>query len=154
MDQDLQEKADERFERALEASGARDPREYYRERLRELKQSSPDGYERAVEYYRESLVPSIASGDADPLAAWRSYGLRLAELSAEGRTVAIDGTGRADSYAEDTPADRLVLHVPDSGTRALLVALPPDPTPAQKATYRLLVRGKQRLPHGPPKESS
>ena len=146
MDQDLQQKADERFERALEEAGARDPREYYRDRLRELKRSSPDAYERAVEHYRETLVPSIASGEADPLTAWRDYGLRLAELTAEGRTVAVDGTGRAHPYSEDAPADRLVLHVPDSGTRALLVALPPEPTAAQRATYRLLVRGKQRLP--------
>lgn len=146
MDPELQEKADALFEEALEAAGARDPREYYRERLRELKGSSPDGYDQAVAYYQDTLVPSIASGEAEPLAAWRAYGLRLAELSAEGRTLEIDGSGRAQPYSEETGADRLVLHVPDSGTRALLVALPPEPTAAQKATYRLLVSGKQTLP--------
>ena len=43
MTTDLQTKADARFAAALAASGARDPRDYYRARLRDLKRSNPKG---------------------------------------------------------------------------------------------------------------
>ena len=63
---------------------------------------------------------------------------------APGRTVAIDETGRASPYEKPTRTD-LVLHLPDAkGTRALLVGLPAEPSPAQRATYDVLVAGKQR----------
>lgn len=149
MDTDLDAAAEERFEQALQERNARDPREYYRERLRELREADPGAYEEAVGYYRETLIPSIASGEADPLDAWREYGRRLAELTAPGRTVEIDATGRSEPYGSGAPGDRLVLHLPeDSGRKALLVSLPPDPSEAQRATYRLLVAGRQTLGSG------
>lgn len=135
--------ADRRLEEALAASGARDPREFYRERLRVLKQESPDGYEGAVAYYRDVLIPDVASGRADPLGAWTEYGRMLATSLTPGRTVSIDASGRASAY--DTPErDALVLHLPEGGTRALLVGLPDALSPAQRATYDVLVSGKQR----------
>ena len=39
----------------------------------------------------------------------------------------------------------LILHLPEKG-RALLVALPPSLSSAQRATYDVLVAGKQKLP--------
>ena len=60
MSDDVTKQADEILKAALEATGARDPREFYRDRLQELKQANPDGYREAVAYYRESLLPSIA----------------------------------------------------------------------------------------------
>lgn len=147
MDEGLKREADRRFEVAMENSGARDPREFYREALRELRVENPAGYEGAVTHFQEVLVPSIANGESEPLWAWREYGRLIAELTAPGRTVAIDSTGRSHPFESDTPMDRLVLHLPEGkGRRAILISLPPNPSPAQRATYELLARGKHRLP--------
>jgi hypothetical protein len=149
MDQTAKSEADRRFEEALEATGARDPRDFYRQNLRELKDSSPEGYGQAVQHYQTVLVPGIASGEAEPLTAWREYGRLIAEVTEPGRTVEIDETGRAQPYSPESPLDRLVLHIPhERARRAILVSLPPTPSPAQRATFELLVRGKQRLPSG------
>ena len=145
MTDDPTAEADRRLEEALEAVGARDPREFYRERLRELKQADPEGYRSAVAYYRDTLLPAVAGGDVPPLQAWTEYGRMLAEATAPGRTVAVDATGRAAPYEAPSDGDHLLLHLPDDpGTRAILVGLPPEPTPAQRATYDVLVSGKQK----------
>ena len=87
MTDDLAATADRALEAALEASGARDPREFYRDRLRELKRVDADAYESAVAYYRDTLIPEVASGAVNPLGAWTEYGRRLADALAPGRTV-------------------------------------------------------------------
>jgi hypothetical protein len=144
------EKADQAFEDALARSGARDPREFYRGRLRELKQASPEAYEEAVTYYRETLVPSVAGGDVDPLAAWTEYGRTLAELTAPGRTVSIDSTGRAEPYDGPPGPDRLVLHMPKAkNVKALLVALPRELSEAQRSCFDWLVRGRLKADDAP-----
>ena len=136
--------ADEILERALADTGARDPREFYRDRLRDLKHRNPEGYEIAVRYYRETLIPSVVGGEQPPLDAWTEYGRMLAEATAPGRTVSIDQSGLAHAF--DGPrAGRLVLHLPDGNVgRALLVGLPPELSPAQRASYDVLVSGKQK----------
>ena len=146
MDKSQTARAEERFEEALSRTGARDPREYYRERLKELRTADPDAYRAAVQYYDDTLLPSISDGDADPVEAWWEYGRRIAELSVVGRTVEIDPSGRSHSYSRPTPRDRMVLHLPE-GTkgRALVVGLPADLSSAQMASYDLLVTGRQRL---------
>ncbi|HSG07090.1 MAG TPA: hypothetical protein VLA36_01945 [Longimicrobiales bacterium] len=145
MSDDLTARADKRLEEALAREGARDPREFYRERLRELKQANPGGYAQAVAYYRDRLLPEVADGDGEPLSAWTEYGRRLAEALAPGRTVAVDGTGRSHAYAAPAPRDVLVLHFPEGkSTRAILVGLPSQLTSAQRATYDVLVSGKQK----------
>lgn len=147
MDEDQRKDADRHFAEALEKSAARDPRDYYRKAIRELRQVNPGGYQEAVTYYQDVLVPTVASGDAEPLWAWREYGRLIAELTAPGRTVAIDETGRAETFKPDAPLDRLVVHLPQGkGGKAVLVSLPPSPSTAQRATYELLVAGKHRLP--------
>ena len=147
MSDDLSHEADRMLESAIAESGARDPREVYRERLRELKHANPGGYDKAVEYYREVLIPEVASGNAHPLHAWTEYGRRLASMLAPGQTVNIDGSGRAQAYERPT-RDGLVLHFPDEkGSRALVVGLPDELSPAQRATFDVLVSGKQRLPN-------
>jgi hypothetical protein len=136
--------AEKVLEGALAESGARDPRDFYRERLRELKRVRPDDYQRAVAYYTETLLPEVAERRRDPLVAWTEYGRRLAEALAPGRTVAVDPTGRAHPY-EPSTSDRLILHLPDdTGAKALLVALPRTLSEEQRATYDVLVAGKQR----------
>jgi hypothetical protein len=146
MADDLQTRAEALFEEALAARGARDPRDYYRERLKALKEQDRDAYDRAVAHYKEALIPSIADGGVDPLAAWTEYGHRLAELSTPGRTVALDATGRAHAY--EAPADpaHLVLHLPDSPRGpTLLVGLPTELSAAQRAAYLWLVQGRNSL---------
>lgn len=144
MTDDLQKKADARFEAALAAAGARDPRDYYRSQLRELKQSDPDGYADAVAYYQSTLVTSIAEQDADPLQAWQSFGLRIAQLTAAGRAVAVDPAGRSHPFEAPGRTEDMILHLPDArNRRALLVGLPPAPSTAQMATYNWLVRGRR-----------
>jgi hypothetical protein len=136
--------AEQALEAALAESGARDPREFYRERLRELKRLRPDAYQSAVHYYTQTLLPEVAERRGEALTAWTEYGRRLAEALAPGRTVTIDETGRARPY-EASGAFGLILHLPeDSGARALLVALPRTLTPPQRATYDVLVSGKLR----------
>jgi len=145
MSDEITRQADQALEAALEVSGARDPREFYRERLRELKQADTDGYQEAVAHYRDTLIPSVADGSAAPLDAWTEYGRRLAEALSPGRTVSIDETGKEHPY-EGPDLSRLILHVPDhTGTRALLVGLPPNLSAAQRATFDVLVSGKHRL---------
>lgn len=148
MTDSLTAQADRALEASLAASGARDPREFYRERLRELKRVSADAYQTAVAYYTETLIPEVAGGERDPLEAWTEYGRRLAAALAPGRTVGVDETGRAHPWERHEP-DRLVLHLPDEkGARALLVGLPASLSDAQRATYDVLVAGKQRFGAG------
>jgi hypothetical protein len=145
MSDDSQARADARLDQAIAARGARDPREYYRQRLRALKEQDGDAYALAVAHYREVLVPAIAQEGADALATWTEYGRRLAELSAPGRTVALDGTGRAWPYESPADPDHLVLHLAEGRRPNLLVALPTEPTPAQRAAYDWLIDGRTSL---------
>lgn len=140
------ERADQLLDEAIEAAAARDPREFYRERLRELRERNPEAYGAAVRYFEETLVPDVASEGAEPLTAWMEYGRYLAELTAPGRTVVVDPTGRARPYEVPAPREALVLHMPSgSRGRALLVGLPPELSEAQRATYDWLVAGRLKL---------
>ncbi len=146
MSADAQRIADERLTRALAESGAPDPRGGCRDQLRRLRRRSPERYEEGVAYYRNRLVPSIAGEEADPLAAWRDYALFIAELASPGRAVAVDEEGRSRPFAAPgKPAD-MVLHLPDRNrAAAVLIALPPEPSAAQRATRDWLVLGRREL---------
>lgn len=146
MEKDSHNRADRIFEEALDRTGAKDPREFYRTRLREMKADNPGAYQEAVAYYENDLVPSIAEAGDDPLMAWQRFGCRVAELTVTGTPMEIDTTGRRRPYAPPTPPDRMVLHIPQgSKGRALVVGLPPELSPAQLATYDLLVGGRQKM---------
>jgi len=145
-DDDLRARADARFAAALQAAGARDPRDFYRKQLVELKGADPAAYRRALEYYEQELIPAVARDDSDAMAEWLEYGRVLATLAADGRTVQIDPTGLASDYARPVPPDALVLHLPDrTSVRAIPVGIPAALTPAQRATYDLLVKQAQSL---------
>lgn len=143
---DEQTRADALLEEALEDSGGRDPRGFYRDWLRRLREQDRTLYDKAVAHYREILIPSIAKEGADPLAAWTEYGRTLAQLAAPGRTVRVDGSGLAQPYtAPSGPAD-LVLHIPDDRRgKALTVGLPKELSTAQRATFDWLVQGRKTL---------
>lgn len=146
MTDDQTRRAERRLEEALDETGARDPRDFYRRQLLRLKEADAAAYERAVEAYQGTLIPSIADGDAEPLVAWTEYGRTLAQLIAPGRTVSIDPTGRSEPYASPPRSDALVLHLPSrSSDGAELVALPAELSDAQRATYDWLVANRQAL---------
>lgn len=146
MEKDSHNRADRIFEEALDRTGAKDPREFYRTRLREMKADNQGAYQEAVAYYENDLVPSIVEAGDDPLMAWQRFGCRVAELTVTGTPMEIDTTGRRRPYAPPTPPDRMVLHIPQgSKGRALVVGLPPELSPAQLATYDLLVGGRQKM---------
>lgn len=146
--EDPQARADRRLEAALEGTGASDPRPICRERLRELKGVDEAAFARALDHYRGELVPAIAGG-GEPLTAWIEYGRMIASLTCEGRTVAIDRTGLAHEYSTPADPEALVLHLPEGGKRrALLVAEPRAPSPAQRAACDLLVDGRLSLREG------
>ena len=84
MEKELQERADRIFDEALGQTRAKDPREFYRARLREMKADDPEGYLKAVAYYETDLVPSIAEAGDDPLVAWQRFGCQLAGPTAAG----------------------------------------------------------------------
>lgn len=149
MSDELQSRADARLEEALESRGARDPREFYRTRLRELRDQDRGAYEKAVAHYREVLLPAIADDGADPLEAWTEYGRRLAELTAPGRTVCLDPSGRSSPYEAPASPEALVLHMPtERKVRALVVGLPTELSEAQRAAYDWLVTGRNKLREG------
>jgi hypothetical protein len=141
---DVRDRAERRFLAALEWTGARDPRDFYRQRLRDLRSRDADAYQRAVAYYETRLIPAVARDESDPMAEWLEYGRVLAQLTTPGRTVGIDATGRARDYAPPAAPDLLVLHIPASAREPVLtVGLPARLSAAQRATYDLLVAGQR-----------
>lgn len=141
MDDDLRARADARFEQALKQTSARDPRNFYRDQLKTLRADNADGYRRALRYFEETLIPAVADEGSDPIAEWLEYGRMLASLSVPGRTVQIDAGGRAREYARPVPLEAMVLHLPENASRpALVLGIPPRLSPAQRASYDLLVK--------------
>jgi hypothetical protein len=148
------EKADQRFAAALAKSGARDPRDFYRSRLRDLRTSDDMAFQKAVAYFETVLVPAVANEDSDPIGEWLDYGCLLAALMVPGAAVQIDPTGRSHPYARPIAPENLVLHLPTSTReRALAVGLPPRLSPAQRATYDLLVKAPDGSDDGGPRHS-
>lgn len=139
-------RADGLLAEALERHGARDPREYYRGQLRELRDEDRAAYDEAVAYYSETLVPAINAGEQDPLAAWTEYGRRLAALRADGRTLVVDETGASRDFELPGALGSLVLHLPDRNRdAAMIVALPAALSHAQQATVDFLVQRRRTL---------
>lgn len=149
-DLDQTAEADRRFAARLAETGARDPREHYRTLLKELKEEAPEGFAELSERYRSEVVPRSADPEHDPLEIWLEYGLDLAEARATGRSVEIDASGRAGPVSRPARWSTLILHLPDEKrARAIPVSIPPEPTPAQKATVDLLVQGRVKPVESP-----
>lgn len=147
MDAEIQEKSDRAFTRRLEETGARDPRDVYRGMLRDLRAEDEAAYEEMVRRYRVEVLEAIAAGDADPLVVWLRFGTDLAERLHGGRTVVVDGTGRALPLEGAPSWEALILHLPGTRqARAVPLGIPPEPTAQQRATLDLLVNGRVRLP--------
>jgi hypothetical protein len=146
MDQTQRQRADARLDGALERAALRDPRPFFRDRLRLLKERDPAAFEEARRYAEEVLLPRVAAEGSDPVAEWFAYGERLSELGGHGRIVSVHPGGRARTLAPPPHPDHLVLHLPDDArTPALVLLAPRHLSPAQQATYDLLVEGKLAL---------
>jgi len=142
MDDTARATAEQRTAEAIASSPFEDFREGYRERLRWLKETRPQGFTEALASYGQ-LVENIARGD-DPLHEWLTYGKRLGELSGAGKMYAIDRTGAAQPVAQFE--ESLLLHLPDEiNVPALPLAVPRDLSEAQRASLDLLVRRKLAL---------
>jgi len=136
-------RADEKLEAALAERALADPRPWLRDRLRLLRERSPDAFEAALAHYQGELLPAVAGG-ADPVAAWIGYGRALGEWTAPGRTVAVDPSGRSRAWEAPHRDDLLVLHLPEAAEApALCILGPARPTPAQRAALELLVLGRE-----------
>lgn len=137
---EVKERAERRFEEARAAAGARDPREFYRQRLRELRARDQAAFAEAVRHYEEVLIPAVAEPDSDPVGEWLEYGRVLANLMAAGETLQIDPSGGASPYARPVPGDHMVLHMPTAARETgIPVGLPPELSAPQRAAYALLV---------------
>ena len=131
----------ERLEEARRERGLADPRPTFRKLLKRLASEDRDAYREAVRHFEEELVPSVARGEAEPVAAWLRYGLRLVSVLSDGEARAVDESGRADPVDDpsDPPVGPLLLWLPSSpGDRALVLARPEEPSGSQRATVELL----------------
>lgn len=135
------------LEDRLEATKTEDPRQVYRDHLRALKDQDPSTFAELRAHYATEVEGALTSGHPDPLELWLRYGLVLARaLAGDGHAVVIDDTGMATPLEDAPPPGKLTLFLPDGrGQRAVLVALPQDPSGPQQATLDLLVHGKVRL---------
>ncbi len=142
-----QAEANRLLEEDLARTGARDPRDDYRELLRQIKARSESEYGEAVALWERDVIGPTARGEAEPLGRWLEFGTRLADRVHPGRTVAVDASGRARPLDRPPSWEELVLHLPEEkGARAIPVVVPPQPSPAQDATVALLVEGRVKLP--------
>src|SRR5688572_11570035 len=133
MDPQLRTTAEARLEHAAAALGLADPRPPYRDRLRYLRETHPDAFQRAIAHYESQVLPSMASGDA--IASWLGYAQFLAGLTADGTLHVVDESGRASVYAAPLAPNTLVLFVPADTSEAVLVAASPlHISAAQQAT--------------------
>ena len=129
-------------EEALERAGLVDMRPAYRKLLVRLKSSDPAAFQEASRRYREELEPAITGGDVDPLTVWLEYGMWIAGQFADGRTLAIDASGRARPFDPSMTLDAgtMILHVPEDDRQpATLLALPSAPSDPHRETAELLV---------------
>jgi len=139
MAENLKTEAEARTDEAFAGGDLEDPRAVLRARMKYFREARPASFTAALEYYDQVLVRRIAGG-SDPVAEWIEYGKRLGDLTSRGETFAIDTSGRARPYRAPAPADALVLHIPDdTAVEALSISRPRQMSPAQRATYDLLI---------------
>lgn len=144
---ETKEQIERRTDEAFARSPWRDPRTDYRALLRLLRDQDAARFETAVAEYEARVVARVEDPAVDPVAAWLDYGRRLAELAGQGHTVRVDVDGRAAPADAELTGPALVLHMPsDESAPAIVVAIPRDPSPAQRATAALLADRRTALP--------
>ncbi|MGH7541509.1 MAG: hypothetical protein ACRELC_10960 [Gemmatimonadota bacterium] len=129
------------YARSLEAHGLQDVQPLYRALLKRLKAHDAAAYEAAVARYKERVEPAVEGEDpeADPVEVWLAYGRWMAERLSPGAVHSVAPNGRADPLRGNPPPGSLLLHLPDDRKeRAILLAMPADPSGPQKETADLL----------------
>jgi hypothetical protein len=145
MTEERKRRADERLTEALAAGGLADTRPVYRQVLRRLRETHPAAFEKALRHYDEVVLAELG-GTADAVETWIAYGAWLADLTAEGRVMSVREDGRSVEYRRPYASGDLVLHIPGSAADPVLpLMLSAAPSPAQQATYDLLVAGRVSL---------
>src|SRR5688572_25520862 len=109
MGENTKSQADARTDGAIANSAFEDPRPGLRTRLRYLREEQPAAFTAALKYYEETLLPVVAAEDSDPITEWIEYGCRLGALTAPGKVLAVDQTGRARPYRSPAEPNTLVL---------------------------------------------
>jgi hypothetical protein len=144
MDDTAKAQLEAKTAQAITSGPYEDFRDSYRDHLRWLKETNPQGFSKALTYYNDILAANIAAGH-DPLREWLEYGHTLARLSGPGTVYSIDESGRAQPAADPSNAT-LLLHLPDdTNVRAFPLAVPRNLSPHQRATLDLLVNRKLSL---------
>jgi hypothetical protein len=139
MSTDVKARAEARLAAAAAALQLADPRGPLRARLKQLRETQPDSFARAVAHYEEQVLPALADQD-DALATWLEYVRQVGQLTSNGRLTTIDARGRAGPFKPPLQPGALVLFLPeDTAADALVAASPLEPSPAQAATIHLLV---------------
>jgi hypothetical protein len=144
MDDTAKAQVEARTAQAIANGPYEDFRDSYRDHLRWLKETNPQGFSKALTYYNDILAANIAAGH-DPLREWLEYGQTLAKLGGPGTVYSIDESGRAHPASGASNAT-LLLHLPDdTNVRAFPLAVPRNLSPHQRATLDLLVNRKLAL---------
>jgi len=139
MEGNAREKADARLDAGLEALELDDPRSFYRNYMRWLRERNPVAFERASRHYQEHVLPRLADESTEPVGEWVEYGRFIAGLEGSGRALAIDAGGRAVAYQPPIGRGALILFIPDQLEQpALVLARPKRLSPPQQATLELL----------------
>lgn len=123
------------YQAALARHGLEDVQPLYRRLLVRLKAQDPAAYEEAVARYRDD-VEAASENTLDP---WIAYGRWLAARIAPGSLKTIAPNGRARDASEPVPLGELLVHLPDdTKRRGFVVAMPAEPSDAQRETAALL----------------
>lgn len=145
MDSELKRRLESGLTAVFAERGLTDGLAAYRSVLRDLRARDSEAFRQAAEHYETEVVPRLAGGE-DPVEVWVDYGTVIGGLTARGRMMVIDETGRAAPFMVPLEAGSVVLYVPESGRLGAFVAISPvEPSPAQQATIGLLAEGRLGL---------
>lgn len=123
---------------ALAKHGLQDVQPLYRQLLLRLKAQDSTAYDEAVARYKDDVEASVKDA-GDPVAVWVEYGVWLAPKLMPGTLMAVNENGLASPADAPPPLGPMLMHLPDDQkVRGLVLAMPADPSPAQKETAALL----------------
>jgi len=135
---ELETPRDAAYAEALEKHGLADVQPLYRQLLVRLKAQDPPVYEEAVARYKDEVESAVDDAE-DPVAVWVRYGAWLAPRLAPGSLRAVDANGLATAAETPPPLGPMLMHLPeDPKVRGLVLAMPAEPSAAQKETAALL----------------
>ena len=125
------------YREALRSHGLADVQPGYRKLLLSLKSRDPRAYEEAVSRYHADVeAPEVGT---DPVAAWVTWGRWLTQKIEPGTLKSIDENGRARDAEGPAPLGEMLIHLPeDARRRGFVVAMPAEPSDAQRETAALL----------------